>query len=150
MKLVFAAARVCPPDPPNPRENPPDDLAEEAASCVSLCHLLTISFATGRRWYEDTSAAEDTDGVLSTMAVLMFLSMACTVDACRQILVLYQIPLFDVPSTYINDSAKCTNGIGPVNHITSYSGILHDTASDHNHILGRIRQLLDNKIDHLS
>lgn len=41
-----------------------------------------MSRAIGRRWYEETSAAEETDGVLSTIAVLILRSMACTVDAC--------------------------------------------------------------------
>lgn len=33
----------------NPKENPPDDFVEDAASCVSLCHLRTTSRAIGRR-----------------------------------------------------------------------------------------------------
>jgi hypothetical protein len=30
--------------------NPVDDFDDEAASCVSLCHLRTTSRAMGRRW----------------------------------------------------------------------------------------------------
>ena len=79
---MFAAASECwLPEVENPRENPPDDLDEDAASCVSLCHRRTTSFAIGRRWYEETKAAEETEGVLSTIAVLMSRSIACTVDA---------------------------------------------------------------------
>lgn len=58
-------------DEENPKENPPDDFVEVAASCVSLCHLRTTSRAIGRRWYDDTRAAEETEGFLSTIAVFM-------------------------------------------------------------------------------
>ena len=82
MKLVFAAVRECwLPEVEKPSENPLDAFDEEAASCVSLCHLRTTSRAIGRRWYDETRAAEDTDGVLSTMAVFISLSIACTVEA---------------------------------------------------------------------
>jgi hypothetical protein len=37
-------------DVEKPREKPPEDLLEAAASCVSLCHRRTTSFAIGRRW----------------------------------------------------------------------------------------------------
>lgn len=67
--------------PPNPPKNPPPDLLPEAASAASDCHLRTTSFATGRRWYDETSAAEDTEGFLSTMHVLTRRSIACTVEA---------------------------------------------------------------------
>jgi len=69
------------PEVENPREKPPDDFEEDAASCVSLCHLLTTSRAKGSKWYEETSAAEETDGFLSTIAVLIGRSIACTVVA---------------------------------------------------------------------
>lgn len=62
-----------------PRENPPPDFAEAAASWVSLCHRFTTSLAIGRRWYEDTRAADDTEGFLSTMAVFITRSIDCTV-----------------------------------------------------------------------
>jgi hypothetical protein len=64
----------------NPKEKPPDDLVELAASCVSLCHLRTTSRAIGRRWYEDTKPAEDTEGFLSTIAVFMTRSILWTVE----------------------------------------------------------------------
>jgi hypothetical protein len=64
-----------------PREKPPDDLVEAAASWVSDCHLRTTSLAIGRRWYEDTRAADDTEGFLSTMAVFITRSIDWTVVA---------------------------------------------------------------------
>jgi hypothetical protein len=67
-----------------PREKPPDDLVLAAASWVSLCHLRTTSFAIGRRWYDDTRAADDTEGFLSTIAVFMTRSMDWTVVAYRR------------------------------------------------------------------
>lgn len=69
------------PDDEKPSEKPPEDFVEVAASWVSLCHLRTTSRAIGRRWYADTSAAAETDGLLSTMAVFMTRSMLCTVVA---------------------------------------------------------------------
>ena len=69
------------PDAENPRENPPDDFVEVAASCVSLCHLRTTSRAIGRRWYEETRAAEETEGFLSTIAVFITRSILWTVEA---------------------------------------------------------------------
>jgi hypothetical protein len=56
-------------------------LLPEAASAASDCHLRTTSFATGRRWYAETRAAEATEGFLSTMHVLTRRSMAWTVEA---------------------------------------------------------------------
>lgn len=69
------------PDDEKPSEKPPEDLVDVAASCVSLCHLRTTSLAIGRRWYEETSAAAETDGFLSTIAVFMTRSILCTVVA---------------------------------------------------------------------
>jgi len=54
-------------------------LAEMIESCVSLAQRRTTSLARGNRWYEDTSAAEETGGDLSTMAVLINRSIAWTV-----------------------------------------------------------------------
>jgi hypothetical protein len=71
----------CPLDDENPRENPPPDFVDVAASCVSLCHLRTTSRAMGRRWYDETRAAEETDGFLSTIAVFITRSMLWTVEA---------------------------------------------------------------------
>ena len=49
------------PEVEKPRENPPEDFEEDAASWVSLCHLFTISRAIGSKWYDDTMAADETD-----------------------------------------------------------------------------------------
>jgi hypothetical protein len=37
-------------DVEKPKENPPEDLEEAAASWVSLCHRRTTSLAIGSRW----------------------------------------------------------------------------------------------------
>ena len=79
--MVELLTGIALPDVENPRENPPDDFVEVAASCVSLCHLRTTSRAIGRRWYEETRAAEETEGFLSTIAVFMTRSILCTVEA---------------------------------------------------------------------
>lgn len=76
MKWVLGCRACAEPEVENPKENDEDDLEDDAASCVSLCHLLTMSRAMGRRWYEETIAADDTDGFLSTIAVLIGLSIA--------------------------------------------------------------------------
>ena len=82
MKLVLLGWKDCwLPDVEKPSEKLDDCFDEDAASCVSLCHLRTTSRAMGRRWYEDTRAAEETEGVLSTMAVLINRSIAWTVVA---------------------------------------------------------------------
>jgi len=54
------------------------------------------------------------------------------------------------PSTYINDSAQCSDSIGSVYHVASHGGILHNTTRDHNDIFCGVCQLLDDKVDHLS
>ncbi|KAH3664606.1 hypothetical protein OGATHE_003421 [Ogataea polymorpha] len=48
----------------------------EMASCVSLVHLLTTSLATGNRWYDETKAADETFGFLSTTQFFIALSAA--------------------------------------------------------------------------
>jgi hypothetical protein len=48
-------------------------------SCASLAQRRTTSLARGKRWYEETRAADETGGDLSTMAVLMRRSIAWTV-----------------------------------------------------------------------
>jgi anti-sigma factor RsiW len=52
---------------------------EVTASWVSLCQRRTTSRAIGRRWYDETRAADATAGFLSTMAVLMTRSTDWTV-----------------------------------------------------------------------
>lgn len=81
MKLVLGCKECWLPEVVKPREKLPDDLDDDAASCVSLCHLFMKSRAIGRRWIEETRAAEDTEGFLSTIAVLMSLSIAWTLVA---------------------------------------------------------------------
>ena len=81
MKWVLGCSACWLPEVEKPREKLLEDLDEEAASCVSLCHRLTTSRAIGRRWYDETSAADETEGFLSTMEVLMGRSIACTVVA---------------------------------------------------------------------
>lgn len=53
-------------------------------------------------------------------------------------------------ATYIDNAAKSTNSIGSVDGIGAASSILHNRASNHNDILGRVGELLDNKVNHLS
>jgi hypothetical protein len=47
--MVELLTGICPEDDEKPRENPPEDFVEEAASCVSLCHLRTTSRAMGNK-----------------------------------------------------------------------------------------------------
>jgi hypothetical protein len=118
----------------NPREKPPEDLLEAAASWVSLCHRRTTSLAIGRRWYEETRAAEDTEGFLSTIAVFITRSIdwtvvAFTVSASRGV---------GVPAskaTYIDNAAEGANSIWSVDSIGAAAGILHNRAGNHNNIL---------------
>jgi hypothetical protein len=53
-------------------------------------------------------------------------------------------------ATYIDNAAERTYSIGSVNCIGATSSILHNRASNHNDILGRVGKLLDNKVNHLS
>lgn len=52
-------------------------------------------------------------------------------------------------STYVDNSAQSTDGIGPVDCVAAASGVLHHGAGDHDNILGRIGQLLDDQEHHL-
>jgi hypothetical protein len=52
-------------------------------------------------------------------------------------------------STYVDDSAQSTDGIGSVDCVAATSGILHNGAGDHDNVLSRIGQLLDDQEDHL-
>ena len=56
-----------------------DDLAL-TASCASFTHRFTTSLAFGKRWYAETSAADEIDGFLSTMAALKKRSTPCAID----------------------------------------------------------------------
>lgn len=51
--------------------------------------------------------------------------------------------------THINNSTQRPYGIGPVDGICSSSSILHDSTRDHDDILRRRRQLLNDKVYHL-
>ena len=50
----------------------------------------------------------------------------------------------------VDDATKSTDGVGTVYDITSDSRVLHDTAGDHNNILGGVGKLLDDQVDHLA
>ena len=53
--------------------------------------------------------------------------------------------------SHINNPTQRPNSIRPVYHIPTHTrSILHDTTRHHNHILRRLRQLLDNKVHHLA
>lgn len=89
------------------------------------------------------------------MAVLMFRSIACTVDAYtprRSAIRPQALTLtYHTYLTYINDPTKRPNSIRPVHDVAAHRrGVLHNAARHHNHILGRIGQLLDDQIDHLA
>jgi len=52
---------------------------------------------------------------------------------------------------YINNPAQRPDRIRPVDHITTHCRrVFHNTARDHDNILSRLRELLDDKVDHLS
>lgn len=53
-------------------------------------------------------------------------------------------------SAYIDDAAEGADGIRTVDGVGATASILHDGAGNHNDILGRVGQLLDDKVDHLS
>lgn len=53
-------------------------------------------------------------------------------------------------STYVDNSAQSTDGIGSVDCVATASGVLHYGAGNHDDILGRIGQLLDDQEHHLS
>lgn len=53
-------------------------------------------------------------------------------------------------STNVDDAAQGSDGVGPENSVVAASGVLHDGASDHDNILCRIGQLLNDEVDHLS
>lgn len=103
----------------------------------------------GRRWYDETRAAEETEGILSTIAVLRFLSIACTVDACN-CTISSPISITTDLNTHINYPTKRSDRICPVHYIAAYSrSILHDAAGHHDHVLGVFAELLDDKVHHL-
>ena len=49
----------------------------------------------------------------------------------------------------VDDAAERPNGIGPVYDVAAHLAILHDAAGDHDDVLGRVGQLLDDQIHHL-
>lgn len=132
-----------------PREKPPPDLAEAAASWVSLCQRRTTSLAMGSRWYDETRAAEETEGFLSTMAVFMTRSMDWTVEAWEDVSK-GGARGSNYRDSYVNNSAEGTDGVGTVNSIATTTSILHDCAGDHDDVLGGLGELLDDKVHHLA
>lgn len=118
----------------NPREKPPEDLLEAAASWVSLCHRRTTSLAMGRRWYDETRAAEDTEGFLSTIAVFITRSIDCTVVAFT-VSASRGVGVPAGKATYINNTTEGANGIGSVDSVGAAASILHNRAGNHNNIL---------------
>lgn len=52
--------------------------------------------------------------------------------------------------TNINDTAQGSNSVGSEDGIAAAAGILHDCAGNHDDILGRVGQLLNDEVDHLS
>lgn len=53
-------------------------------------------------------------------------------------------------STYVDNTAQSSDGIGSVDCVAAASGVLHYGAGNHDNILGRIGQLLDDQEHHLS
>lgn len=51
---------------------------------------------------------------------------------------------------YINDATQGSNRVRSINRIATTAGVLHDGAGDHDNVLSRVGQLLDNKVDHLA
>jgi hypothetical protein len=50
----------------------------------------------------------------------------------------------------VNDAAQGSDGIGAVDDVAADSSVLHDAAGDHDDILSRVGELLDDQIDHLT
>jgi hypothetical protein len=141
-----------PDDDEKPRENPPDDLVLAAASWVSLCHRLTTSRAIGRRWYDDTRAEDDTEGFLSTIAVFMTRSMDWTVVAWEGQCQHWEsrLSMCVGGASYINNATERPNSVGTVDGVGAAACVLHDGARDHDNVLGRAGELLDDEVDHLA
>jgi hypothetical protein len=53
------------------------------------------------------------------------------------------------PTTYINNAAERSDGIGPVQNIAPNCGVLHNDTRRHDHIFGGASQLLQDQIHHL-
>jgi len=52
--------------------------------------------------------------------------------------------------TYVNDAAQSSDRVGAEDGVAAAAGILHNGAGDHDDVLGRVGNLLDDKVDHLS
>lgn len=52
--------------------------------------------------------------------------------------------------TNVDDTAQGSNGIGSEDGIAAAARILHNGAGNHDDILSRVGQLLDDEVDHLS
>lgn len=76
--------------------------------------------------------------------------MACTVDACN-----YYQPTRKLISSalgaYVDDTTQSSYSVCPVDHVAARRcRVLHDTTRDHNYIFGRLRELFDDEVHHLS
>lgn len=50
----------------------------------------------------------------------------------------------------VDDATQSTDGVGTVYDVASDSSVLHDTAGDHDDVLGGVGELLDDQVDHLA
>jgi hypothetical protein len=50
----------------------------------------------------------------------------------------------------VDNAAQGTDGVGAVHDIAANGGVLHDGGGDHDHVVGRARQLLDDQVHHLA
>ena len=51
--------------------------------------------------------------------------------------------------TYVNNPTECTDGIRPVNNLSIWLHILHDTASRHDNIVRHRSKFLYRQVHHL-
>lgn len=50
----------------------------------------------------------------------------------------------------VDNATQSTDGVGTVYDVASDSSVLHDTAGDHDDVLGGVGELLDDQVDHLA
>lgn len=60
------------------------------------------------------------------------------------------VALNGLDSGSVDDTTQSSDGVGTVYDVASDSRILHDTAGNHNDILGGVGKLLDDQVDHLA
>jgi hypothetical protein len=112
------------------------------------------SFATGCKWYADTMAAEEIEGLRSTMADLKNRSTETTDEAFdMRCLVRYRFDTRErgrhAVCTHIDDPSKSPNSVRPVDHLQIGLHILHDRRSHHDYVLGNAGQLFNDEVNHL-